>query len=513
MPGPKPTPCPICAQRPRAGPGQPCQPCKTNALRAYRAGARAAPKAPPTPAKRFTRTLKGSKFLITSAQNATPVDAAFFDTLKVAAKHMGAELVVIPLRYKNPTSIWSSKQDDEEWWDAAVVPYLFNTRKKLGPNLVLVGDVKIQPTASSPLTGFESLTGAESCILGHPKMQLRSVPAPTGRFPKILSTTGACTKRNFTDTKAGKLGAFHHCLGAIVVELQGRRFHLRQINASRDDGSFTDLEKHYTTKGVRHAPPALGLVMGDTHVRFTCPKVDRATFGAGGIVETLQPRTLVFHDLFDGYSVNHHHAGDPFIAHAKAQAKFGDARAEVVDTVKFVCARAKGRKAVIVASNHDDFLSRWVRSTDWRFTGNKAFYLETASVMLASTRMTPGGAEVADPIKHWVDKLKGKADVQCLGVDESFKLGDIECGMHGHLGPNGARGSLKNLSRLGARVIIGHAHTPGIEEGGYQVGTSTPLKLEYTKGASSWLNCHAVVYATGKRALLVIVDGHWRASK
>lgn len=456
------------------------------------------------------RALSKSRLLITSAQNGTPAHAGFLATLKVAAEHLDAELVVIPLRYKNPTSSFTARDESQDWWAEEVMPYLYNQRKKLGPNLVLVGDVKIQPTASSPLTGFESLTGAESCVIGHPKMQFRSVPAPTGRFPKILSTTGAVTVRNYSDTKAGALGEFHHFLGAVIVELDTKRFHLRQINADRKTGAFTDLNLTFSPEGVSKAPPALGLVMGDTHAKFTDPSVDAATFGPGGIVETLDAQTLVFHDLFDGYSINHHHAGNPFIAQAKYRAKMGNVREEVEHAVEFVKQRAAGRKAVIVASNHDDFLSRWVIGTDWRTTpGNAAFYLETAQAMLESTKMTPHGAEYADPFAHWVNKLKGKAAIRCLELDESFKLGGNECSAHGHHGPNGAKGTVKNFSRLGAKMITGHGHSPGIEDGHYRVGTSTPLRLEYTNGPSSWLNTHCVVYASGKRSLITIVEGEW----
>ncbi len=488
---------------------------------------------PTEPPKKFIRPLAGERFLITSAQNATPIEPEFFKALQVAAKHLGATLVVIPLRYKNPTSLWSKAAQGEEWWglppvkvgrDAEGYPIyeehednpfkglLFNGRKKLNPNLVLVGDVKIQPTAGSPLSGFESLTGAESCIIGHPKMQFKTIAAPSGRFPKVLTTTGSCTKRNFTDTKAGKLGAFHHFLGAVVVEIEGKTFHLRQINADRADGSFIDLDKHYSAAGVTDAPPALGLVLGDTHVRVADPEVDAATFGPGGIVETLDPKTLVFHDLVDGETVNPHEVDDPFAKAAKSKAKRLDVREELQEVVEFVNERAGKRSVVIVDSNHHDFLSRWVKSTNWKHDPkNAAFYLESALFMLKSARMVDGGATYDDPFPYWMKKLGAKGNIRYLEPDESFKLADNECGMHGHAGPGGARGSVKNLSRLGAKVISGHGHSPAIEEGHYRSGTSSFRRLSYQRGPNASLNTHVVVYANGKRSLITIVDrGAWR---
>lgn len=448
--------------------------------------------------------------MITAAQNATPVHDGFWRTLQVAARHLGAEIVVVPLRYKNPTSLWSASQQGAETWAPEVVPYLVNQRKKLCPNLALVADVKTQPTARSPLSGFEALTGPESCIVGHTKMQFRVVPVPSGRTPKILSTTGACTLPNYTDTRAGKLGRFHHYLGAVIVEVSGKRFHLRQINADRSDGSFIDLDLKFTRQGVEKAPPALGLVTGDTHVRFVDPAVDRATYGPGGIVETLDPQVIVWHDVFDGFSVNPHHKGDPFIAAAKGRAGATNVRAEVEMTVDFLRTRSAGRQGVVVSSNHDNFLARWIRDNDWRHVGaNAEFYLETVQAILKSARLTARGVEYDDPFTYWLQKLNAP-NVRALAMDESFVIGEIECGLHGHQGPNGARGSVRNLSQLGVRVISGHGHTPAIEDGHYRVGTSTPLKLDYTHGPTNWLNTHCVVYANGKRSLITIIDGEWR---
>lgn len=468
-------------------------------------------KRPPLPPKkRFFRPLRGKRFIVTAAQNATPVHSAFFEALKTAAKRLKAELIVIPIRYKNPTSLWTDDQEKDEWWVSDVRPYLHNVRKKLGQHLVLAGDVKTVPTASSPLTGFESLTGAESCIIGHPRMQFKTVSVPSGRYPKILTTTGVCTTRNYTDSKAGKIAASHHHFGALIIELKGKKFHLRQLSADAD-GSFIDVDKLFLPGAVVPAPPARALVMGDTHVRVYDRAVDRATFGPGGMVEVLDPETLVFHDLSDGETHNHHERGNPFILQAKLRANRLDIETELQEVVDFVNERARGRSAVIVDSNHHHFLERWMIETDWRTNpGNAQFYLETALAMLEFARMGPGGAVYKDPFLYWMERLGCKANIRCLQPDESFEVAGIECGMHGHRGPGGAKGTLKNLSRLGVKVIVGHRHAPGWEEGSVQVGTSSLRRLAYQRGPDGNLNTHCVIYANGQRALLTVIDGEWR---
>jgi hypothetical protein len=466
----------------------------------------------PAAALVFDRKLQGTRFLVTAAQNATPVHAGFWQSLHRAAKHRSAELVVLPIRYKNPTSRWSASQAGEENWSSELVPYLFNVRRKLNDNLVVLGDIKTQPTASDPLSGFEAITHGESGILGHTKMALRTIPTPAHRYPKLMTTTGACTVPNYTDTKAGKMGEFHHTLGAVMVELDGKQFHLRQINADKA-GAFYDLDCLYEPDRVTRGHAAAGLVLGDTHVGFVDPKVERATFaGPGSVVRVLRPETLVFHDLHDGYGINPHHHGNVFNAIAKEQSGRGDARVEMLRAIDYVRARVpKTRKAIIVGSNHDDFLRRWIVSSDWRQDAENAeFYLETALAMVRGTKMTDTGTSYPGAFALWASKLL-PPHCTVLGIDESTLVAGIEVGMHGDRGPNGARGSLKTLRRVGVRSVIGHSHTPGISEGAYQTGTSTHLRLEYNQGPSSWLNAHCVIYPNGKRSLLFIIDGKWRA--
>ena len=454
------------------------------------------------------------RVIVTAAQNATPVHPLWWATLNQMALRLGAELFVIPLRYKNPTSQWTGSQQNAEHWASEVRPYLCNQRVAVNRNLTILGDIKIQPTASSPLTGADALSHASSGIIGHTKLQMRCIPTPSNRMAKVLTTTGACTVENYTDSRAGRIGEFHHSLSAVIVELDGSRFHMRHVHWNDRDGEANDLDTSYTPNGWVEARRPLALVMGDTHVDSIDPGVEKATFGKGGMVDLLRPQHLVWHDLLDAYSCNPHHLGNPFTSIAKRRSNADDVRAEVNRAIGYLRDHTpEETTSVVVGSNHNDMLRRWVMRTDWRSDPvNAEFYLQTALAMARGTRLTPHGTQFPDPFAYWLEQAALPRTV-VLGGDQSFVLGGVELGMHGDLGPNGARGSIANLRRIGIRSIIGHSHTPGINEGCYQVGTSTKLRLEYNHGASSWLNAHAILHADGKRQIVTIIDGKWRLEK
>jgi hypothetical protein len=336
------------------------------------------------------------------------------------------------------------------------------------------------------------------------------IPTPHQRLPKILTTTGAVTVKNYTDSGAGKKGEFHHVIGAVVIELaDSGRFHLRHINA-RADGAFCDLDKAYYPDGsVKAAGDYPGLFLGDAHPAFADPIVVAATFDKQGLVERLNPKILCFNDSMDSYSITAHHLGNPFIKVAKRESKRDDVRQEVKNTIDWIIEKTGNRQAVIVPSNHDDMLSRWIKRADWKEeTPNEEFYLETALAMLRGTKMTKNGVMTPDPFQYWINKRQ-VPNILALHRNQSFTIAGIECGLHGHEGPNGARGSLKNLSKLGVKVISGHSHTPGIEAGHYKAGTMTYLSLEYTGPVSSWLNAHVSIDPMGKRHIHICIDGRF----
>jgi len=467
----------------------------------------------------FSRDLAGARtFVITSAQNATPPNLEFLGCLRTMAAAKKAELIVCPYRYRNATSAWTEAQQQAEWWSPEFLPYLLNTRLEVAPGLVLLADVSIQPTASEPLSGFDAMTGMASGIVGHPKVALQSIAGPGSGAAKLMLSSGACTLPNYTSTKAGKQGEFHHSYSAVVVEVDDAGYHVRHVSFDSSTSTVVDLAHEYHADGrVEEAERPVAIVLGDVHVGTTAEHVDRATFGAGGIVEYLQPEHIVAGDVMDSMSCNPHSAGDPFIATALAGSDRDDVRAEVEAAWQWMVNRTPaGCTFVAVADNHGDMLRRWLcsPSVDWkRDPRNAAFYLELAGKLVASAHMTSGGPRYAGALKTAFEALPMPADksIRVLNEDESFVLAGVELGIHGNRGPNGSRGSIRNLRRLGHKSVIGHSHTAGISEGTYQVGTSTELRLGYNAGPSSWSHAHCVVHANGKRQMLFIRrDGVWR---
>jgi len=255
--------------------------------------------------------------------------------------------------------------------------------------------------------------------------------------------------------------------------------------------------------------------MGDSHIEFIDPDVAKATFsGKNSIIHVLEPMTLVWHDAHDFYSRNHHHRGKTFINYVKHHAGQGNVEKALRETFAFIDRVTPAWTAnVFVPSNHPDALARWVDETDPRSDPeNATFWAKTFTAMCDGARWTKTGAKTIDPFAYWAKKMLKCAD-SCLFLDRDrgYRIKDIEVAYHGDRGPNGSRGTRGAFGKVGVKTVIGHSHSPGIRDGVYQVGTSSRYDLEYASGPSSWLHSHCVIYANGKRSLINIIDGQWRA--
>lgn len=478
-----------------------------------------------TPTTILSRELRPGcqRFIITAAQNGTPVHEDNWACIQSAARHLNAEILVLPMRYRNPTSIWSGSQRNLEWWAPAVTPYLWNQRLQLNANLTLMGDYQLQPTAVDPLAGMDGVSGEFSGIFGHTKMRLRSVPTPQNKIAKTITTTGACTVENYTASRSGKTSAFHHVLGALLVELfpDGREFRIRQLYYKDSTRRIIDLDDAYYVGGYERAPPAIAGIGGDTHVRFLDPMVNSCRHREGGLIDTIRCTHWIEHDLLDSYSCNPHHDKNPMIWLAMRLAQqdsIGDECDEAGLYLEGVRDRHPDLQIHVVASNHDDMATRAVLA--FMKGGLKAIphvspiNLEWLGDMIGDMargcKMTDTGTSYPDALALHLKKMNLGPRVHILDGGESLMLGGVEHGMHGDDGPNGARGSVKNLARIGVKTWTGHGHSKEIFEGAKRVGTGTRLTADYTRGPGSWTNADGITNADGKGQLIDYINDRFR---
>ncbi len=457
---------------------------------------------------------KVSTFVITWAQNATPVHKGFLKSLEQFVDHRKAVLLVIAGRYKNPTSVFTDSQKDEDYWPDEVANYLIDCKIRLNKNCVIMGNIKTQPTAEKPLSGLKSITKEKTGVFGHPKVALETVATPQNKLAKILTTTGAVTQRNYTDSKAGGKGEFHHTFGAAVIEVQGDKFFKREINAC-EDGSFIDLEHEYFPTKVRKAKRAKGLVLGDLHTEFIDPQCEQAIFGKGGMIEVLNPEKVIMHDWYDGYSGSPHHKDRLFINYAKHHSGMGNVRGEIERTLDKTSDWVEpGRDYYVVDSNHNQHLVQWLQNVDPKKDfENTRFWCEIMAKMLPETMFRKTKVEYPNPLQMLAKERLGLKNLHFTTSSDKLMICDIDCSQHGHKGPNGSRGTVSALSQLGSKNITGHGHSPAIMFGHYRVGHNCYPDLEYVDGPSSWMQSDCLIYANGKRTLIHKFDGKWRAKR
>jgi len=448
---------------------------------------------------------KHNTFIVTSAQNNTPVDKLFWQSLLNLQKHYDAALFVIPTLYRNPSVPGIEKED--AWWPQEVIPYLIDEGIQLAPGIVVMAQVKIGATTDNPLTGLDSLSRGDSAIFGHAQIQMKTVATPQHKLPKILMTTGSTSVKSYGMSKAGIKGAFHHALGAAIVEINGDVFHIRGV-VGDEKSEFYDLDLHVTAKGVRSGKRIEALVVGDEHSMFTCPDVVKATFtDSDSIVNVLKPKYIVRHDVIDAYTISHHHDHSP----SKQYSKYKFNKNRLIDELELTAryiekTTPKGSTNVIVPSNHHNHIAKWLELADWRSEPwNAKIYHEMWAAWLDAI---DNGLKF-HPFTWWM-KNNCKADTLYLFDDYPFIVKGVYLSYHGDKGINGAKGNLRQFSKIGVKTVIGHWHSPGIEKGAYLVGTSSKLSLEYTSGPSSWLNSHCIISANGKRQIINIIKGQWR---
>lgn len=454
--------------------------------------------------KEVISTLESSnnKWVITTAINDSETNNEFLATLKAYCEYNRADLVIIPIKYKTDC--------DEYVWDEELDDYFVDENCKITKGLSLFAGIHVPPTTANPLTSFEKLTKGGSAIIPHPQIMMKCVAVNHIDKGAILYTTGCISHPNYSGTKAGECANLVHSMSALIVEEDEEidDFHIRVLNAD-SVGGFYDLDSYYCKNLIRLVRSVPALVVGDEHVAHIDLEVVDATFSnVDSMVNVLNPKYIVRHDVLDFYASNHHHKHDFFLQYKKHQDGTHIVEDELIDTMEYlVRTTPESSISILVPSNHNDHLTRWLQECNPKYEPwNAKLYHKLMFLKLDSI----DSAESCTPFELWYNTEYDSKRVKFINASDSFMIKGSELALHGHYGTNGSRGSATQFSKLGMNTVIGHSHTPMIIGQCFQVGHSCKAKMGYNQGPSSWNNAHCIIHNDGSRQMIFVKKGKWK---
>lgn len=450
-----------------------------------------------------------NRFVITAAANNSELNYPAWNSLLKLCEDRNAILIVIPIHYKN-ISLYTAGQEYLKTWPKQTEPYLIDQEIRIGPKTYIRGDISIQATAANPLSGMAPLAGDKWAIFGHSQVALEPIATPLEQLPGRMYTTGAITRKSYSQTKLGAKASFHHVFGALLVETQGKKSHIRQLNAD-SKGHIHDLTDLYTPEGIQREVPALSLTTGDEHAKWMAPNVLKATYNKeDSIVSYCKPAHIVRHDVLDGYAGSHHHEGKYLTEYKKwylGDANYRRELDEVVDHINSTTPSEWTCTNILVRSNHHEHLDKWLeRADDRKDHVNADLICELRNLQREAIREERDH----DAFRLYLEP-RLTVPVQFSDSNTPLMLGGVDHSQHGDRGANGARGSARGIANTTHKATIGHTHSARIVQAVYQVGKSTGT-LEYEQGLSSHTQTHCLQYANGKRTLIDVLGLSWRAT-
>jgi len=454
------------------------------------------------------RTVPKSKYyLISSCQAESELHKDFFDNMRAFSEYIGAEILLQPSRYRNPSSLEANRRIKEKEkgrtiWAKEAQPYLYASDLKLNNFLSVLMALKIQPTAKLPLSSTNGFTGDSSAIIPHCKQHLESMPVLPDTPHKLLLTTGSVTKPNFTDTKIGYESAWAHEYGFVLAEIvDDEKYFVHQVSADKD-GNFYFLDyKVFNGVVSKGAEPYPAIVFGDLHFGETCEIAYQASLEMS---RRLKVENVFTHDVGNLHSISHHDLKSPTTMLKKEEEGLTDLQGEIemiLDEMSRLSNYLPMSQIHVVESNHPLWIERWIDSNDWRKSPNKRMYLELA-VLVASGK-TKGKGVLNYLIEQEVPSVKTYTE------DDSLRVKGFEMLLHGHRGNASSRGSVNQFKGLSFKSISAHSHVPRKINGSLSAGTLTKLKPDYVKGLSAWMNSNVVITPNGRASHIHILGGSY----
>ncbi len=460
------------------------------------------------------------RFILTAAQDDTPVHQPFLANLHAYAEYLNAPLIVAGFTYQKGLF------EDHAAATAVFAPelheYLFYDRVRFSNDLLFVADANILPTAANPLNGWTTVNHGHHVVIPHARIAMESIPRMLEQPPRYAYTTGCCTLPSYAPRAAGRKAIFHHTIGALLVEIDsdGEVFFCQLI--ANESGDFQDLDILVEGGEVKSGYRAAAITFGDWHHDQLDPHIAMASVGYDvesrqfvdrpNLFDRLKPIYAFAEDTLDFRWRNHHNIRDPHAMATMSARGTVSVEREISEAVGFANGlRREWCEVVVVESNHDSAIVKWIKADDGRYDPDNAYLWHRFNA--AWHDAIRSGSSNFNATEYAFRALGLADDVTFVRAGESFVVCDVENGLHGDLGIGGSRGSPNQFRRFGRKVTSGHTHSPKICDGSYVAGVSAKLFQGYNVGPTTWAHAHVVLYPYGARAMIpMVADGRYRAA-
>lgn len=436
------------------------------------------------------------RYIVTAGEVGAKPNNKQLDAYEQYAERNDAEIIIIPILGQYP----------KEGLAPRLQEYSVESERALG-RAIDIRDFGVKAQQINPLTGLKRFGAVDkSIIVGSPKQHLEHIANSSRNDPKAVMSTGVCTLPNYKDYfRIGKIGQEDHTQGAILLDVDEKTglFYFRQAQ-NLTDGSFIDMGRKYTKSGS-HNVRADTMVLGDMHEA----QMDQVKYDATcDMINTLKPKYVVLHDLFDAYSMTHHDEGHNLLRARKAvngQLSLKDELYNLGERLHELSVQGhKDTKYMVVKSNHDEALERYL--DECRFVGD-------AENLQLSVRLASAMLEGKDPLEEGIRMAYGTVprNVKFLQRDDEFSRYGWHLSSHGDKGPSGSRGSLASFDYSLGKAVVAHSHSAAIKKDVFRVGTLERTDVDYVKGTTgNWTATNGVIYPSGKAQLLNIYKGDWK---
>jgi len=427
------------------------------------------------------------KYVYTSYIPGSSINEDFLRILENYCALNNAELKVVLTAAPN--------RQDQGLVLSRLIPYVIQSDCKINDNLFFV-DLRANASSMDPLSGTDAIANAKgSLVLAAPKHRFKSVARSLkhNKSPRGIWCTGTISEPYYKPNKAGLKADGMHKLGALVITVVNDDiFHIRQL--SYGEHGVYDMNALYT-KNKRLKVNPEGLVLGDLHPPFVNNDVLKKT---QFLMSKLNPKNVVYHDIFDAASISHHVEGK-FITKVNVFNFLPSLQEEVSLTARVMSSLVNWlpeAEHFVVKSNHDEHLDRYLDEGRYlKDYQNKKLAIELAEAKLSGKDVVEYSLKKDNPDLEQINFLQR---------NNTLTIAGIECSNHGDYGANGGKGSsVQHGLSFSGKVVTGHClsenHSVNVKGKGFipirEVTLNDyVLSYDYTTKTNEWTKVQEKIY-------------------